>query len=93
LAIYQDRLLAWAQQGCLKPLVASGDDEKMADCIIKILNAPERARVMGERGRVLVAEKFSCDRHLRNTLELYDELLSAPNSSPSRIDHEWRLNE
>jgi glycosyltransferase involved in cell wall biosynthesis len=74
-------------------LVASGDDEKMADRIIEVLNKTERARVMGDRGRVLVAEKFSCDRHLRNTLELYDELLSAPNSSPSRIGHAWRLNE
>jgi glycosyltransferase involved in cell wall biosynthesis len=74
-------------------VVASGDDEKMADRIIEVLNEPERARVMGERGRVFVAEKFSCDRHLQNTLELYDELLSAPNSSPSRIGHEWRLNE
>jgi glycosyltransferase involved in cell wall biosynthesis len=74
-------------------VVASGDDEKMADRIIEVLNEPERARVMGERGRVFVAEKFSFDRHLQNTLELYDELLSAPNSSPSRIGHQWRLNE
>jgi glycosyltransferase involved in cell wall biosynthesis len=74
-------------------LVASGDDEKMANRIIEVLVEPERARVMGERGRLFVAEKFSCDRHLQNTLELYDELLSAPNSSPSRIGHEWRLSE
>jgi glycosyltransferase involved in cell wall biosynthesis len=65
----------------------------MADRIIEVLNEPKRARIMGERGRVFVAEKFSCDRHLQNTLELYDELLSAPNSSPSRIGHAWRLSE
>lgn len=74
-------------------LVASGDHERMADRIIELLNEPKRARVIGERGRVFVAEKFSCDRHLQNTLELYDDLLSAPNTSPSRIGHEWRLNE
>jgi glycosyltransferase involved in cell wall biosynthesis len=74
-------------------VVASGDDEKMAERIIELLNEPKRARVMGERGQVFVAKKYSCDRHLQNTLELYDELLSAPNSSPSRIDHQWRLNE
>src|SRR6266550_1249790 len=73
--------------------VASGDDQKMAERIIELLNDPKRARVMGERGRSFVAERFSCDRHLQNTLELYDELLSTPKSAPSRIGHEWRLNE
>jgi glycosyltransferase involved in cell wall biosynthesis len=74
-------------------VVASGDDEKMAERIIELLNDPERARIMGERGKLIVAEKFSCDRHLQNTLELYDELLSTPKPSPSQIGHEWRLNE
>jgi glycosyltransferase involved in cell wall biosynthesis len=73
--------------------VASGDDQKMAERIIELLNDPKRARAMGNRGKSFVAERFSCDRHLQNTLELYDELLSAPKSAPSRIGHEWRLNE
>ena len=73
--------------------VASGDDKKMAERIIELLNDPQRSRSMGERGRSFVAEKFSCDRHLQNTLELYDELLSTPKSAPSRIGPEWRLNE
>jgi len=73
--------------------VASGDDEKMAEHIIELLDEPKRAREMGERGKLIAAEKFSCDRHLQNTLELYDELLSAPKPAPSRIGHEWRLNE
>ena len=73
--------------------VASGDDEKMAARIIELLNDPKRARAMGERGNSIAAEKFSCDRHLQNTLELYDELLSTPKSAPSRIGHAWRLNE
>jgi glycosyltransferase involved in cell wall biosynthesis len=63
--------------------VASGDDEKMAERIIGLLNEPKRARAMGERGKLIAAEKFSCDRHLQNTLELYDELLSTP--KPNRI--------
>lgn len=74
-------------------VVASGDDEKMAERIIELLNEPERARAMGQRGRLIVAKKFSCDRHLQNTLELYDELLSKPKPSPSQIGHKWRLNE
>ena len=74
-------------------VVASGDDKQMAERIIELLNDPKRARAMGERGKSFVAERFSCDRHLQNTLELYDELLSTPKSAPSRIGHEWRLNE
>lgn len=73
--------------------VASGDDEKMAARIIELLNEPEKARAMGQRGKVVAAEKFSCDRHLQNTLELYDELLSTPKSAPAGIGHKWRLNE
>jgi len=73
--------------------VASGDDAKMAARIIELLNEPERARAMGQRGKVIAADKFSCDRHLQNTLELYDELLSTPKSAPAGIGHKWRLNE
>jgi len=73
--------------------VTSSDDEKMAVRIIELLNEPERARAMGQRGKIIAAEKFSCDRHLQNTLELYDELLSAPKSAPTGIGHKWRLNE
>ena len=74
-------------------VVPAGDDEKMAERIIELLNDPDRARLMGERGKLIVAEKFSCDRHLQNTLELYDELLSAPKRIASQIHREWRLNE
>ena len=73
--------------------VSSGDDEKMAERVIELLNDPKRAREMGERGKLIAAEKFSCDRHLQNTLELYDELLSTQKPAQSRIGHEWRLNE
>jgi len=74
-------------------IVASGDNEGMAERIVELLSEPERARAMGERGKLIVAEKFSCDRHLQNTLELYDALLSKPKPAPSRIGPEWRLNE
>jgi hypothetical protein len=33
---------------------------------------------MGRRGKSIIAEKFSAQRHLQNTLKLYDELLSVP---------------
>src|SRR5256714_1253413 len=57
-------------------IVASGDEEAMAARIIRVLKDDENARLMGARGKAIVAEKFSSDHHLHNTLELYDELLS-----------------
>lgn len=66
------------EEGEMGYIVPSGDDEKMADRIIQVLSDPVRAREMGERGRLSVAEKFSCDHHLKNTLELYEELLGDP---------------
>jgi glycosyltransferase involved in cell wall biosynthesis len=57
-------------------IVPAGDDEKMAARIIELLLAPERARAMGERGKVIVKEKFSCETQLARTRELYDRLLA-----------------
>ncbi len=65
-------------------IVPSGDDEQMAERIIQVLANDETAQVMGSRGKSLAAEKFSKDRHLRNTLELYDELLT---------EHGWSKNQ
>lgn len=77
-------------------IVPSGADEQMAERIMQLLNNPERARSMGTLGRTIVAEKFSFEHHLRNTLELYDELLSAPQpteSAAKKTGPEWRLSE
>jgi glycosyltransferase involved in cell wall biosynthesis len=56
-------------------IVASGDDEQMAQRIIQLLANDDNARAMGARGKAIVSAKFSSEHHLRNTLELYDELL------------------
>jgi glycosyltransferase involved in cell wall biosynthesis len=74
-------------------IVSSGDHEKMAEGIVKLLSDPERARSMGILGRSIVEENFSFEHHLRNTLELYEELLSAPGSAPSQVGRELRLSE
>ena len=66
-------------------IVPAGNDEMMAEQIIALLNDPARAREMGRRGKSIIEEKFGCEHHLRNTLELYDELLSAPNREPSAL--------
>jgi glycosyltransferase involved in cell wall biosynthesis len=57
-------------------LVPAGDDQLMADRIISLLHEPERARAMGEAGRRIVAQKFSCAAQLERTGELYDALLN-----------------
>lgn len=67
-------------------IVPSGDDELMAERIIQILNDPERGRAMGKHGRMIVEEKFSSKYHLKNTLELYHELLTVPGRVTSRIE-------
>jgi L-malate glycosyltransferase len=58
-------------------LVSSGDDAAMAARLIQLLKDPDRAQAMGRNGKAVVAQKFSSAKHLYNTLELYDELLSA----------------
>jgi glycosyltransferase involved in cell wall biosynthesis len=57
-------------------LVDVGDAEAMASHIISLLNEPERARAMGERGRLKVEQKFSCAAQLESTEKLYERLLS-----------------
>ncbi len=56
-------------------IVSARDDRQMAERMIELLRDPERAREMGKRGSSIVEEKFSCERHLTNTLGLYSELL------------------
>lgn len=59
-------------------LVQAGDVENMAARIIALLREPERARAMGQRGRLIVEERFSCVAQLERTVALYDELLAQP---------------
>ena len=56
-------------------LVPSGDDAQMAARLIALLRDPEMARRMGDEGRRVVEEKFSCDAQLSRTEELYNRLL------------------
>lgn len=58
-------------------LVSSGDDEALAARIVFLLRNTERAREIGERGRQIIEEKFSCEAQLRRTEEVYDQLLAA----------------
>jgi L-malate glycosyltransferase len=52
-------------------LVDSGDDQAMADDIVRLLGNPSQARIMGERGRKVIEEEFSCERQWERTRALY----------------------
>ncbi|MDQ3684794.1 MAG: glycosyltransferase [Acidobacteriota bacterium] len=63
-------------------VVLPEDDETMAARIISLLQDPEKAREMGERGLSVVKEKFSCEAQAERLEKLYDRLLS--NKNPLR---------
>ncbi|HEY0174076.1 MAG TPA: glycosyltransferase [Pyrinomonadaceae bacterium] len=57
-------------------VVAAGDDEALASRVAALLEDPEGARRMGEEGRRIVEEKFSCGAQLARTEALYESLLA-----------------
>jgi glycosyltransferase involved in cell wall biosynthesis len=63
-------------------IVPTGDDEAMAERIITVLSETERAREMGQRGKLIVEERFSCATQLERTTALYDRLLANRAQSP-----------
>ena len=62
-----------AQSGYLVP---SDDDAAMAERLIWLLRDPALSRQMGNEGRRIIEEKFSCETHLHKVLDLYDRLLA-----------------
>jgi glycosyltransferase involved in cell wall biosynthesis len=56
-------------------LVPAGDDEALAGRIVSLLHDPDRARSMGDRGRALIENQFSCEAQLQRTEALYRRLL------------------
>jgi len=62
-------------------LVEAGDDEALAARIINLLRDPQRARQMGERGRSIIEQNFSCAAQLARTEQLYDQLLAAKHTA------------
>lgn len=74
-------------------IVPAGDDAQMAARIIEVLSDDNWAREMGTLGRGVVGDKFSSEHHLRNTLELYEEVLSSRQPSTGRGQIEWQLNQ
>jgi glycosyltransferase involved in cell wall biosynthesis len=62
-------------------IVPAGDDEKMAARIVTVLYDPKRAQIMGERGRAIVEENFSCAAQVERTTALYERLLKRPSKA------------
>ena len=65
-------------------VVPVGDDERMAEGVSSLLADPERARVMGERGREVARRKFSCEAQLERVVGLYEQLLAARRAPADR---------
>ena len=57
-------------------VVPPQDPEAMADCIVELLSDSKRAAAMGENGRRVVLEQFSCEAQLEQTVSLYERLLA-----------------
>jgi glycosyltransferase involved in cell wall biosynthesis len=57
--------------------VPSGNDQLMASTVVSLLLDPEKANLMGERGRRVVEEQFSTRILLQNTEALYESLLAS----------------
>jgi glycosyltransferase involved in cell wall biosynthesis len=72
-------------------IVSAGDDRQMARRMIDLLRDSERAGAMGNLGKSIVEEKFSCERHLANTLDLYFEILGGIEGSALRVVTAFRV--
>lgn len=67
-------------------IVPSGDDAAMAARVCELLENPERAIEMGERGRRVVEGKFSVGAQLTRIENLYDELLGGVVPARSHVE-------
>ena len=58
-------------------LIPSRDARRLADAIQSLVENPERARVMGRRGRDRAAEAFGVEAHARRVQAIYDRVLGS----------------
>jgi glycosyltransferase involved in cell wall biosynthesis len=72
------------REGVTGFIVPPQDPEAMAKRIVELLKNPVRAVAMGQAGRRVVEDQFSCAAQLRRTEELYERLLSATRTELAR---------
>jgi len=58
-------------------LVDARDLAAFGDAVLRLLREPSRAQAMGESARDAVRERFLGPRHLRQYVDLFEQLLSA----------------
>ncbi len=56
-------------------LVPAGDDRQLSQRLITLLKTPKLAREMGEKGKQIARDRFTCEVQLRQTEDLYESLL------------------
>jgi len=54
-------------------LVPEGDVDSMAEHMYQVLNDPELARAMGQKGRARIGEQFSVERSIGNLRRILEE--------------------
>jgi glycosyltransferase involved in cell wall biosynthesis len=62
-------------------LVPPGDSKALANALRTLIEDPELRSRMGARGREIVVAEFSQERVLKETLAVYDAVLSEGNPS------------
>jgi glycosyltransferase involved in cell wall biosynthesis len=65
------------QHGVTGLLVPARDVSALADAVLQLVSAPDRARAMGSAGRALVLAQFSTRVKVERTEDLYRRLLMA----------------
>jgi glycosyltransferase involved in cell wall biosynthesis len=60
-------------------LIAAADSQALAEGIIDMLNHPDQAQKMADRGQGIVKESFSIEAMVANNLAVYHQLLSSGN--------------
>ena len=63
-------------------LVEPGDSAAITEAVARLLDNRELATRLGRSARDLIADKFSVDRMVRSTEQLYTELLARKRKSP-----------
>ncbi len=56
-------------------LVPVEDSQALAEGILKIISDKELVRKLGENGRMKVVESYSLEDTVKNTVQLYEELI------------------
>ncbi len=71
------------EDGVTGLLTPPSNSEALAGRILELINNPQRAAEIGRAGRARVQQEFNVDKMIRETVELYRELLGLENPLPS----------